>query len=94
MVSRKYLQELVVAIVVTRSGPNIPAVGAIWRGLIFWVGSIGTMANVPYLPDFRPLALPHGLEGAPVVHQLDPGHLGEVGQPHHWLSHGQCALPT
>ena len=54
----------------------------------------GTMANVPYLPDFRPLALPHGLEGAPVVHQLDPGHLGEVGQPHHWLSHGQCALPT
>ena len=52
------------------------------------------MANVPYLPDFRPLALPHGLEGAPVVHQLDPGHLVEVGQPHHWLSHGQCALPT
>ena len=33
------------------------------------------MANVPYLPDFRPLALLHGLEDGPVVHQLDPGDL-------------------
>ena len=48
----------------------------------------------PYLPDFRPLALPRGLEDAPVVHQLDPGDLWEVGRPHHWLSHGQFALPT
>ena len=52
------------------------------------------MANLPCLPDFRPLALPHGLEGAPVVHQLDPGDLGEVERPHHRLSHGQFAIPT
>ena len=52
------------------------------------------MANFPYLPDFRPLALPHDLEDAPVVHQLNPGDLGEVGQPHPLLSDGQFALPT
>ena len=47
------------------------------------------MANLPYLSDFKPSALPRGLEGAPVVHQLDHDHLGEVRRPHHWLSHGQ-----
>ena len=52
------------------------------------------IANLPYLPDFRPLALPRGLEDAPVVHQLDPGDLGEVGRPHRWLNHGKFALPT
>ena len=50
------------------------------------------MANLPYLPDFRPLALPRGLEDALVVHQLDPGDLGEVRPPHHWLSHGQYVV--
>ena len=37
------------------------------------------MANLPYLPDFRHLTLPRGLEDAPVVHQLDPGDLGRSG---------------
>ena len=50
------------------------------------------MANLPYLPDFRPTALPHGLEDVLVVHQLDHGHLKEVRQPHHWLSHGQYVV--
>ena len=49
-------------------------------------------ANLPYLPDFRPLGLPRCLEDAPVVHQLDHGHLGEVRRPHHWLSHGQYVV--
>ena len=52
------------------------------------------MANLPYRPDLRPLAFPHGLEGAPLVHQLDHGDIGDVRQPHHWLSHGPFALPT
>ena len=52
------------------------------------------MAHLPYLPDFRPLALPRCLEDTPVVHQLDLGYLGEVRRPHHWLSHGQFVLPT
>ena len=52
------------------------------------------MANLPYRPDFRPLIFPHGLEGAPLVHQLDHGDIGDVRQPHHWLSHGPFALPT
>ena len=47
------------------------------------------LASLPYLPYFRSLALPHGLEDALVVNQLDHGHFGEVRQPHHWLSHGQ-----
>ena len=47
------------------------------------------MANLPYLSDFKPSALPRGLEDGPVVHQLDHDHLGEVRRPHHWLSHGQ-----
>ena len=36
------------------------------------------MAKIQYLPNFRPLGPPHGLEEAPVVHGLGPGHLGEV----------------
>lgn len=48
--------------------------------------------SLPYLPDFRPTTLPHGLEDAPVVHQLDHGHLGEVRRPHYWLSHGQYVV--
>ena len=52
------------------------------------------MANLPYIPDSRALAPPCSLEDAPVIHQLDPGDLGEVGRPHHWLSHDQFALHT
>ena len=33
------------------------------------------MANWPSKQNFRSLELPHGLEEAPVVHQLDPDHL-------------------
>ena len=36
------------------------------------------MANLPYIQNFRSLELPHGLAEAPVVHQLDPDHLGGV----------------
>ena len=36
------------------------------------------MANLPYIQNFRSLELPHGLEEAPVVHQLDPDQLGGV----------------
>ena len=36
------------------------------------------MANLFYIQSFRSLELPHGLEEAPVVHQLDPDHLGVV----------------
>ena len=36
-------------------------------------------ANLPYLPDFMPLALPRCLECAPMVHQLDHEHLGRSG---------------
>ena len=50
------------------------------------------MANLPYLSDFKPSALPRGLEDGPVVHQLDHDHLGEVRGPHHWLSHGQYVV--
>ena len=37
------------------------------------------MAILPYLPNVRTLALPHGLEEAPVVHRPSPDHLGEGG---------------
>ena len=40
------------------------------------------MANVPYLPDFRPLAIPQGLEDTHVVHQLGTGDLRKVRRPH------------
>ena len=43
---------------------------------------------------FRSLAPPHCLGEGHVVHQFDPGDLGDVSQPHHWLSQGQFALPT
>ena len=36
------------------------------------------MANLPYIKKFRSVELPNGLEEAPVVHQLDPDHLGGV----------------
>ena len=36
------------------------------------------MANLPYIQNFSSLELPHGLEEASVVHQLDPDHLGGV----------------
>ena len=36
------------------------------------------MANLPYIKKFRSVELPNGLEEAPVVHQLDPDHLGVV----------------
>ena len=52
------------------------------------------MAILPYLPYFRFLALPHGLEEAPVVHQPGPDHVGEGGLLDGWLSHGHYALPT
>ena len=44
--------------------------------LILIIGFV--MANLPYIQHFRSLELPHGLEDAPVVHQLDPDHLGGV----------------
>ena len=74
----------------------------LWYTNLFLVtlGTLGNLiicflkANVPYLPDFRSLAPPRVLEDAPVVHQLDPGDLGEVGRPHRWLYHGKFALPT
>ena len=47
------------------------------------------MAIMPYLPNFRSLGPSHGLEEAPVVHRLGHGHVGEVGQPQHWLPCGQ-----
>ena len=37
------------------------------------------MSNSPYKPNLGSLSHPHGLEEAPVVHQLGPGQLGEVG---------------
>ena len=36
------------------------------------------MANLPYLQNFRSLELIQGLEEAPVVHKLEPDHLGGV----------------
>ena len=36
-------------------------------------------AIMPYLPNFRSLALPHGLVETPVVKQPGPDHLGEGG---------------
>ena len=36
------------------------------------------MANFLYLPNVGSLEHPYGLEEAPVVHQLDPDHLGGV----------------
>ena len=52
------------------------------------------MANMPYLPNFRSLAPPHGLKEAPAIYKLDHGDLGEVGQPHYWLSDSHFAIPT
>ena len=42
-----------------------------------------------YLPNFKSLEPPHGLEEVPVVHRLGHGHHGEVGQLCHWLSYCQ-----
>ena len=83
---------------------------AYWRGQIFQIGQIWLslglfeksnnliigflMGDMPYLPNFNPLGLSHGLEEEPVVHQPSPGHLGEVGQPQYWVSHGRHVLPT
>ena len=50
------------------------------------------MVNMPYLPNFKGLKPPHGLEEALVFHRLGHGHLGKVGQLCHWISHGQYAL--
>ena len=36
----------------------------------------------------------HGIEEAPVVHPLGPGHLGEVWKLYYKLSYDQYALPT
>ena len=36
------------------------------------------MANLLYIQNFSSLELPHGLAEGPVVHQLDPDHLGGV----------------
>ena len=53
----------------TRSGPKIPAVGPFGGGFLFGLDKFGhLMVNMPYLPNFRSLEPPHGLEEAPVVH--------------------------
>ena len=36
------------------------------------------MAKIQDIPNFRPLGPPHGLEEAPVIHGLGPGHFGDV----------------
>ena len=41
------------------------------------------MSFSPYIPNLGSLSHPHGLEEAPVVLQPGPGHLVDVGQPHH-----------
>ena len=51
------------------------------------IGYVMTISH--YMPKFRSLLHPHGLEEAPVVHQPGPNHLGDVWNPHHWLPHGQ-----
>ena len=56
------------------------------------VGSL--IANIPYLPKFRSLAPPHGLEEAPIVHQPGPDHLDEGSGLYGWLSRGQYDLPA
>ena len=50
------------------------------------------MANMTYLLNFRSLGPPYGPEEAPVVPQLGPSHLGEVGELCHWLPCGQYEL--
>ena len=53
----------------TRSGPKIPAVGPFGGGFLFGLDKFGhLMADMPYLPNFRSLDPPHGLEEATVVH--------------------------
>ena len=53
----------------TRFGPKIPAVGPFGGGFLFGLDKFGhLMVNMPYLPNFRSLEPPHGLEEAPVVH--------------------------
>ena len=37
------------------------------------------MSYSPYMPNFGSPPYSHGLEEAPVVHRLDPGHFPEVG---------------
>ena len=46
------------------------------------------MANKPNLQNVQSLGLLHGLDEAPVVHQLGTGHPWEVGQLCHWLCIG------
>ena len=41
-------------------------------------------SDFPFLAKFGSMCHSHGLEEAPVVHQPGPGHLVNVGQPHHW----------
>ena len=50
------------------------------------------MANMPYLPSFRSLAILHGLKEAPVVLWIGPEHLGKGCPPQIWLPHGHIAL--
>ena len=57
------------SVYLTRSGPKIPAVGPFGGGFLFGLDKFGhLMVNMPYLPNFRSLEPPHGLEEAPVVH--------------------------
>ena len=74
-----------------KQGPDLRYLLQVFlRGLIFRLATyVFIMANMSYLPNFRSLEPPHGLEEAPVVHQLGHGHHGEVGQFCHWLSYGQ-----
>ena len=52
------------------------------------------IAKGHYQPKFRSLGPPHGQEEAPVVHGLGPGHLDGIGQPQHWVVHGQYEHPS
>ena len=50
----------------TRSGPKIPAVGPFGGRFLFGLDKFGhLMVNMPYLPNFRSLEPPHGLEEPP-----------------------------
>ena len=41
------------------------------------------MSYSPYIPNLGSLPHSHGLEEAPAVHRPGPGHLVDIGQPHH-----------
>ena len=50
------------------------------------------MASINSMPSFRSLGLHHGLEEAPVIHQLGPGHLEGVRQ--HFIGFLMANVPN